>query len=151
MSALIETSILVRFGSQSDPLHSLATSTVRRLHRQGEKLYISPQNLVEFRNVATRPLNVNGLGLTAEQSDIEAEVLEKRFELLPENDAIYPTWKALVKAGGVIGKQVHDARLVAICQVYGITQVVTFNTQHFIRLASFVPNLTVIDPRTIQP
>jgi predicted nucleic acid-binding protein len=41
--------------------------------------------------------------------------------------------------------------LVAVCQVYGMTQVVTFNSQHFARLASFVPNLNVVDPRSIQP
>lgn len=151
MASLIETSILVRLGSEADPLYQMASDIILHLHRQGETLHATPQNFIEFRNVATRPLNVNGLGMTADEVEIEAAKLERRFILLPDNDRIYPAWKQLVKASGVIGKQVHDARIVAVCQVYGMTQVVTFNTQHFARLASFVPNLTVMDPRSIQP
>jgi hypothetical protein len=42
---------------------------------------------------------------------------EATFTLLAETAAIYPAWKALVAAAAVQGKQVHDARLVAVCQV----------------------------------
>lgn len=151
MPSLIETNILIRLTNGDDTLHSDASNAVANLHSQGEVLCIAPQNLIEFRSVATRPLDVNGLGLSAKQVETQIDIYERRFTLLPENDAIFPAWKALVKAGGVIGKQVHDARLVAICQVYSINQIVTFNARHFIRLASFVPGLTVIDPRTVQP
>jgi hypothetical protein len=46
-----------------------------------------------------------------------------------------------------MGKQVHDTRLVAVCQVHGLTHVLTFNIQHFARPASLVPGLTVLHPR----
>ncbi len=150
MASRVETSILGRFANESDPLCSITLNALAELDRRDEKLYITPQNLVEFHNIATRPIAVNGLGYPFTVAEEMAELFEDLFTLLPENDAIYPAWKALVKAGGIIGKQVHDARLVAICQVYGINQVVTFNTQHFARLASFVPNLTVIDPCTFS-
>ena len=42
----------------------------------------------------------------------------------------YPAWKALVNALGVIGKQVHDARLVAVCHVHAVTHLLTFNVAH---------------------
>jgi len=41
--------------------------------------------------------------------------------LVAETPDIDPAWKALVGALGVIGKQVHDARLVAVCHVHGVT------------------------------
>jgi len=151
VSSLVETSILIRLTNDTDINHAVARYTVMELGSQGETLYITPQVLVEFRSVATRPKDVNGLGYTFDEAEAKAQTYEDLFQMLPENDAIFPAWKALVKAGGVIGKQVHDARLAAICQVYNIDKIVTFNARHFIRLASFVPGLTITDPRTIQP
>ena len=151
MSSFVETSVLIRLANETDPLCSITLDALATLNSRGETLYIAPQNLIEFHNVATRPTEVNGLGFPFTVAEEMAELFEDLFTLLPENDAIFPAWKALVKVGGVIGKQVHDARLVAICQVYNINQIVTFNARHFIRLASFVPGLTVIDPRTVQP
>jgi predicted nucleic acid-binding protein len=71
------------------------------------------------------------------------------FRLLPETPDIYPAWKALVHAAGVIGKQVHDARLVAVCHVYGIIHVLTFNVRHFNRFASIGPGILVVNPADV--
>ena len=66
----------------------------------------TPQNLVEFRNVATRPVAVNGLGLSSTAAQAKATAFEALF-LLVETPDVYPAWKALVAGVGVIGKQVH--------------------------------------------
>src|SRR5713226_70303 len=63
MAYLVETSILARLANTSDVYYPVATRAVLILHHQGESLRTSPQNLIEFRNCATRPANVNGLGL----------------------------------------------------------------------------------------
>jgi len=68
---------------------------------------------------------------------------------LPETPDIFLAWKALVQVAGVTGKQVHDARLVAICQVYGVTHILTFNVRHFTRLVSFAPGISVVDPLNV--
>jgi predicted nucleic acid-binding protein len=149
MAILLDTSILGRLVNSADNAHATATSAVLELHRRGEFLHIAPQNLIEFRSVATRPIAVNGLGLTSEIADLLMTELESRFPILPEIPDIYPAWKSLVTAAQVVGKQVHDARLIAICHVHAISHVLTFNTQHFRRLASFLPNLTVVDPATV--
>jgi predicted nucleic acid-binding protein len=80
----------------------------------------------------------------AHRADFESD-----FNLIAESPDVYDAWKAIVHAAGVIGKQVHDARLVAICQVAGIDHVLTFNVGHFTRLAACVPGLTVVDPATV--
>ena len=149
MACLLDTSILVRLANSSDPKYPTADRAVVELHRRGETLHIAPQNLVEFRNVATRPLVANGLGLAGTAAEAKAAVFEAAFPLLEETPQIFPTWKALVAAAGVIGKQVHDARLVAICQVYGVEQVMTFNTTHFSTLAAAVAGFTIIDPANV--
>jgi hypothetical protein len=122
---------------------------VAKLHRRGEVLHITAQNLVEFRNFATRPANVNGLGLSPAAASALAASFEAAFPLLEEMPAIYPAWRALVDALGVVGKQVHDARLMAVCHVYCVAHVLTFNTGHFARLTGFGPSVALIDPASV--
>jgi predicted nucleic acid-binding protein len=146
---LLDTSILARLANTADGFHSVATHAVVELHRRGEVLHITAQNLVEFRSVATRPLALNGLGLTTAEAEVKAAVFEAVFPLLTETPDIYPAWKALVAALGVTGKQVHDARLVAVCHAHDVTHLLTFNVAHFLRLAGFGPGLVVIDPASV--
>jgi len=116
---------------------------------RNEVLHITPQNLIEFRNVATRPKAVNGLGLSAVEAESKAAVFEASFSLLAETADIFPAWKSLVSALGVIGKQVHDARLVAVCRVHRVSHFLTFNTNHFAALATATPGLTIVDPAMV--
>jgi hypothetical protein len=69
--------------------------------------------------------------------------------MLDDTPAIYPAWKTVVQATGVIGKQVHDARLVAVCQVYAVSHLLTFNVAHFSRYAGFTPGLTAVHPSQV--
>jgi hypothetical protein len=105
--------------------------------------------MIEFRNAATRPVAANGAGLSVVDAEAHAAIFEQSFPLLPETADIYPAWKTLVSALGVAGKQVHDARLVAICHVHGVTHVLTFNVPHFTRLAGFGAGVVVVDPATV--
>jgi len=61
---LIDTSVLARLANAADVRYAIADRAVMELHRRGEVLHLTPQVLVEFWNVATRPLAVNGLGLS---------------------------------------------------------------------------------------
>lgn len=149
MAFLIDTSVLARLANTADAQYPTADRAVMELHRRGEVLHVTPQNLVEFRNLATRPKAVNGLGLSAVDAEAKAAVFEATFPLLAETPDIYPAWKALVGGLGVIGKQVHDARLVAVCHVHAVTHLLTFNVLHFTRMAGFGPGVVVVDPATV--
>lgn len=146
MAALVDTSVLGRLANRADAAHTLAQAAVAEMHRRGEVLHITAQNLIEFRNFATRPALSNGLGLSPAAAAAIAASFEGAFPLLEETPAVYPAWRALVDALGVVGKQVHDARLVAVCHVHGITHLLTFNVGHFTRLATAPPGIIVIDP-----
>lgn len=146
MAVLVDTSVLGRLANRADAAHAVAQAALAELHRRGEVLHVTSQNLIEFRNFATRPTGANGLGLAPAAAATLAATFEASFPLLVETSAIYPAWKALVGALGVIGKQVHDARLVAVCHVHGITHLLTFNVTHFTRLAVAPPGVAVIDP-----
>ena len=149
MAYLLDTNVLVRLANSTDVGYLTALDAVDELDRRGEILHVTSQTLVEFRNVATRPAAFNGLGMAAVDAEVEAAVYESEFPLLEELPDIYPTWKALVTTLGVIGKQVHDARLVAVCHVHGVTHLLTFNTTHFARFSAFGPGLVVVDPASV--
>jgi predicted nucleic acid-binding protein len=85
------------------------------------------------------------LGLTPAEADAELTSLERLLLLAPDDPAIYGEWRRLVTAVGVSGAQVHDARLVAVMRVYGLTHVLTFNPADFGRY----PGITVVHPRDI--
>ena len=150
MPYLVDTSVLVRLANQQDASYGIAWEAVTELHRRGEMLHITSQNLVEFLNVATRPLANNGLELSPPDACQQLLQFEATFPLLAETEDIHPQWKALVSALGVMGKQVHDARLVAVCRVHGVSQVLTFNTAHFVRLGTVGPAITAVHPQDVQ-
>ncbi len=134
---------------ESDAQHGVPVCAVVELHRRSEILHLTAQVLVEFRNIATRPTAQNGMGLSTADTEALATGFESAFSLLVETPGIYPEWKAIVTGLGIIGKQVHDARLVAVCHVHAIAQLLTFNVSDFHRMATFGPGVVVVYPTSV--
>jgi predicted nucleic acid-binding protein len=149
VSILLDTSVLGRLANAADAANRIASTATLELHQRGELLHLTAQNMIEFRNMATRPVALNGLGLSVAEAEAKAAAFESKFSLLSETPDIFPAWKAIVSTLGVIGKQVHDARLVAVCHAHNITHLLTFNVAHFKRLTAFGPAVTALDPATV--
>jgi predicted nucleic acid-binding protein len=109
--------------------------------------FFCAQNIAEFWNVATRPADRNGLGLSAEEALQEVSSIEKSLALLPDVPAIYSAWKQIVAAHKVQGVKVYDARLAAIMRVYAVESVLTFNSVDFERFT----NVRAIHPSSLVP
>ena len=146
MAYLLDTNILLRESNTADVQHTVVHRALSKLHLAGETLHIAPQILIEFRNVATRAISLNGLGYLAADAESESARFQRLFQLLPETPALFPAWETIVHAHGVIGKQVHDARLAAICQLFTVPYVLTFNGGDFKRFGQF---LTAVAPASI--
>jgi len=142
MRVLVDTNILLRSAQPNHPQSSQATHAVSRLIRQRDAVFFCSQNIAEFWNVATRPADKNGLGLSQEEVLREVSNIEGLLTLLPDIPAIYTAWKAIVRDHKVQGVQVYDARLVALMSVYAIESILTFNDADFQRYR----NITVIHP-----
>ncbi len=145
MEHLADTNILIRSIDQTHPMQAEATAALTTLLRSGERLYVTPQNMIEFWNVCTRPLDRNGLGLSPTEADREASRLEGVLTLLPDVPAIYPEWRRLVVAHSVSGVRVHDARIVAAMNVYGVSNLLTFNGPDFARY----PGIQAVHPKDV--
>jgi len=120
MRVLVDTNILLRSVQPNHPLSSQATHAVSRLIRQNDAVFFCPQTIAEFWNVATRPANRNGLGLSPDEALQEVSNIEKSLTPLPDVPAIYGAWKPIVTTYKVQGVKVHDARLAAIMSVYEV-------------------------------
>ena len=59
---LLDTNILLRIADTSSPQHHLVLTAITNILSHGDKCVITSQVLIEFWVVATRPLDVNGLG-----------------------------------------------------------------------------------------
>lgn len=142
---LVDTNLLVRTLQPHHPLYRAANGAIAALRSQNRRLYLVPQNLIEFWTVATRPLDVNGLGLSTASARSEIERLERFFTVLRETPALYPAWKRLVFEYQVSGKPTYDARLIAAMQVHGLTSILTFNPADFRRYAG----IEIIEPASL--
>ena len=111
--------------------HPVAAQALARLLGQGDEIYLTPQNFIEFWAVATRPVEANGFGWTSERTAKEVTDLQERFPLLPDSPEIFTRWLELVRLLSIHGKRVHDARLVAVLQAHGVEHLITFNTSDF--------------------
>jgi predicted nucleic acid-binding protein len=116
----VDTNILLRSVQPNHPLSSQATHAVSKLIRQNDAVFFCPQTIAEFWNVATRPANRNGLGLSPDEALQEVSNIEKSLTLLPDVPAIYGAWKQIVTTYKVQGVKVHDARLAAIMSIYEV-------------------------------
>lgn len=145
MPYLNDTNILLRWAQPNHPLNSLVQTALDLLQERGEAMYVSPQNLIEFWNSATRPVDRNGFGFTPERARDELTRLEAYFRLAADSPEIYDAWRDLVLTVGVSGVQVHDARLVAVMRVYGLTHILTLNTQDFQRY----PGIVAVHPQEL--
>lgn len=133
MRILVDTNVLLRSAQPSSPHHSIATGSVSALRQQGHELCLVPQVFYEFWVVATRPVGQNGLGLTASQADADIQQLSTLFHVFRDERAVFDHWRQIVIGFGVIGKNAHDARLVAAMQRHSITDILTFNGKDFQR------------------
>ncbi len=50
---------------------------------------------------------------------------------MSETHQLFTEWHRLVVQHRIIGKQAHDARLVAIMNLHGLTHILTFNANNF--------------------
>lgn len=147
MSWLLDTNILLRLEEKAGrPTQRAAAVAVSHLHSRGEVIFTTPQNFIEFWSVATRPVENNGLGLPPAEVAHEIARLHEFFPLAPDAPPVYLAWRHLVVLHQIKGTGAHDARLVAVMLVHGLTHLLTFNVQDFKRY----PEINAVHPKEVR-
>jgi predicted nucleic acid-binding protein len=133
MRILLDSNILIRWLESGDSLQPLVDRAVDSLIRSGAFPCYTSQNLGEFWNVLTRPLDRNGFGLTPLEADRRTRMIENQIPILPDDPRVHLVWRGLLVSHAISGVQVHDARLVAAMHVHGVKRILTFDTRDFAR------------------
>lgn len=142
---LVDSNVLLRLAKRDDPSYGLMRETARSLRNRGFSLVYTLQNMTEFWNTSTRPIERNGFGLSVDTTEINAQEIELSFAFLPDTERVYREWRRIVLQHRVSGVQVHDARLAAAMYAHGISHILTFNGSDFMRY----PGITAIHPDTV--
>lgn len=145
MAYLLDTNVVLRRIVRNDALHAVVRAALDSLLLAGEELYITPQILMEYRALATRPVAANGLGLPPARASAHIRFIERRFRMAADTPMVYPAWRDLAERYNVEGRQVYDARLVAVMLTHGITHILTLNARHFRRFRE----IAVVEPADV--
>lgn len=144
---LLDSNILLRWVKPDHSDYPAIVSATDAILRDDGVLCYTSQNVAEFWNTCTRPLDRNGYGLSPQETDRKAVFFEERLRLLPDSPAVHEEWRKLLVTHDVRGVQVHDARLVAAMRVHEVKRILTFNAKDFARY----PDIEAVDPRRAFP
>lgn len=133
---LLDTNVILRSLASDDPEHPQVASAIRNLAVSGARMFVSTQNLYECWAVLTRPVEANGYGLSALETGAKIRHIMTVFPVLSEPPDMVDVWLDLCTRYGVRGKQVHDARLVALMKIQNLPYILTLDKSDFERFAN---------------
>ena len=138
----VDTNLLVYAHREDSPWHEAAHTRIRDL-AEGRAAWAIPWPcLHEFLAIVTHPrIYSPPTPLAAALKQTEAWLEAPNLVLLSEAEGYWPELRAMLEAGRVAGAQVHDARVAALCRLYGVRELWTAD-RDFGRF----PGLTVRNP-----
>lgn len=145
-AVFLDTNVLLSATVPRRPLHQTALVVLNHWPNQAIPLATSTQVFREYLVVATRPVEVNGLGLGLDEALSNVAAFRGRMRLLLDDEQIWARLRALIASHGCLGKQIHDANLVATALASGIRKLVTANVDDLKRFAS---EIEIIDLATL--
>ena len=88
---LLDTNILLRTANKSSSQHSSAVAAMTTLIARGDDLVVTPQVLVEFWAVASRPLIANGFEWPTKDVREAIDLILGRLPLILETPNVFPS------------------------------------------------------------
>ena len=145
-SYLLDTNIILRFANTNSSEYEIINNKIVQILLQGSQCFITSQVLIEFWVVATRPVAVNGLGWTPEETEQAVQMLINQFELLEEIPDVFRIWLSLATTHRISGKRTHDLRIQAVALAHNISHILTLNPKDFVE----VEEITIVHPNSIN-
>jgi predicted nucleic acid-binding protein len=127
----LDTNILRTATNEARQHYQLARDLIMAHHSSGLHLCISAQIVREYMVVATRPLQVNGLGLSPNDTIHNIDEFRNRFLFFPETEEVSNELRVLIIKYRLSGARTHDANVVATMSAHGVSKLVTDNTGDF--------------------
>lgn len=127
----IDTNVLLTATDASRSDHAAALSFLEAALEGRQRLFASGQILREYLVVATRPTEVNGLGLNPAEALENIQEFQNCVQRLDENIDVTMQLFALIQTHQLKGKRIHDANVVATMRAHGLVRLRTSNAGDF--------------------
>lgn len=134
-SVFLDTNVLLTASAPNRPLHRHAQTVLQYWPARGIELFVNGQVVREYLVVATRPLQVNGLGLSSANAHSNMRAILGRSHVLDETSRVVECLLAMVRKHGITGKRIHDVNIVATAVAHGMDWILTDNAAHLRGLA----------------
>lgn len=132
---LVDTNVLVAAFDEARPGHLPARTLIESDPRE---LCVAGQSHREFLDVLTRPRADNGYGLAGAAAVMVWNDHTATMQVLDGDARTRARFAGLIGADRALGKQVHDANLVAVAVEHGAAALITANRRHFERFADLI-------------
>ena len=127
-----DTNVFLSATDRSREQHAQARELLQAAREGKVVLAVSGQIIREYLVVATRPVEVNGLGLALEDAMKNIDVFARPpFLFCEESEKVARRLRELVQTHRLTGKRVHDGNIVATMLVEGIDRLITENADDF--------------------
>lgn len=141
----MDSNVLLRslFAGMND--HEACRTTLNRLQQEDNELWISHQIVREFCVNATHERTFSREGAPRPHHDRVLEVvawLPARFTVADVDVDVHREFFKIMREYRVVGKQLHDANIVATMLVHDINTLLTRNFRHFTRYQEVVKLLS---------
>ena len=122
----VDTNILVYAHREDSPWHEATYARLAEL-AEGQAEWVIPWPCIhEFLAIVTHPRIYSPptpLGKAIDQ--VEAWLESPRLVLLSESEDYWPQLRSVLETGRILGPQVHDARIAALCRQHGVSELWT--------------------------
>lgn len=132
----IDTNILIYATNDESPIQKKSVDLLNQLMTEGIECAISPQIIREYLVVFTRGVSSDDAARSAALDNIGKFI--EVFTLLDETRETVARLQTIVDKSAVGGKQIHDANIVAVMQVYGVKRLLTHNLDDFKRYTQWI-------------
>ena len=140
----VDTNILVYTLIKESPFHLQAIRKLEQLMKNKANLWVCRQVIRELLVILSRPGNFE-IDLPLDIVHSLLTVTMKSFVVADEDYRITEQLLETVLQYQVKGKSVHDANIVATCQVYRIPYILTHNVSDFKRYADILTILPLLE------
>lgn len=138
----VDTNILLRSIHQLASQHLLARQLVEQYHNNGYELWINRQVIREYLVQVTRA-GVLSTPLDIPQAIQRLYQIELVYHIADETHDVTKMLKSVIQQFPTVGKQIHDANIVATMLTHGIDTLLTLNVSDMKRFSSHITIVTL--------
>lgn len=129
--ALVDTNVLLEATDEGRRLHSRALGLFRSAPGDGVDLFLGTQIIREYLVVATRPVELNGLGMTTDRALDNIKRFQQRASLIAETLQAGELFLKWAEKYRIRGKRLHDLQILATASVAGMHALITANERDY--------------------